>query len=184
MQCSQVEAGRVIWITGLSASGKTATATELVGKLRQEGRQVAFLDGDELRKIFTATANKDVHYTRDMRLKLAMQYSQLCYFLSRQGVLVVIATISLFEEVHKWNRDNLSNYFEVYLNVPLEELKRRDPKDIYKRFANGELSHVAGLDLAIDIPKSPDLILNFNENHSVEYYSNAIEQAIKYKVSS
>jgi adenylylsulfate kinase len=178
MQCSQVEAGGVIWITGLSASGKTSTAMELVCKLRQEGRQVAFLDGDELRKIFAATADKDMHYTRDMRLKLAMQYSQLCDFLSKQGMLVVIATISLFDEIHKWNRDNLSNYFEVYLNVPLEELKRRDPKDIYKRFANGELSQVAGLDLVIDIPQSPDLILNFNDNHSAAHCAGNIIKAI------
>ena len=73
-----------------------------------------------------------------------------------QGVDVAIATISLFREVHEWNRANLPGYVEIYLAVPMGELRRRDPKQIYARAARGELKDVAGLDFAIDEPQAPD----------------------------
>ena len=92
------------------------------------------LDGDELRDVFGATATNPQNYGRESRLALAMQYAHLCRVLAKQGHTVVIATISLFREVHSWNRVNLPDYFEAYLKVPVEELRRRDPKGIYRRF--------------------------------------------------
>jgi adenylylsulfate kinase-like enzyme len=119
------------------------------------------LDGDELREVFGAVAANAQNHGREGRVALSMRYSQLCRVISGQGVTVVIATISLFREVHIWNRANLPGYFEVYLKVPLSELRRRDPKGIYRRFDKGELSNVAGLDLSIDEPEAPDLVLEF-----------------------
>jgi adenylylsulfate kinase len=72
---------------------------------------------------------------------------------------VVTATISLFNEIHEWNRATLPGYFEVYLKVPIDELRRRDPKGIYRRFDAGELTHVAGLDLPIDEPEAADWVV-------------------------
>ena len=87
----------------------------------------------------------------------------MCKLLSSQGLTVVIATISMFEEVYVWNRKNLLNYFEVYLKVPIEELRHRDPKLIYQRYDSGELLNVADLDLAVDEPHNPNLILDFED---------------------
>ena len=56
-----------------------------------------------------------------------------------KGSIVVIATISMFDELYAWNRENTTNYFEVYLKVPLDELRRCDPKSTYQRYENGEL---------------------------------------------
>ena len=56
-----------------------------------------------------------------------------------KGSIVVIATISMFDELYAWNRENTTNYFEVYLKVPLDELRRCDPKSTYQRYVNGEL---------------------------------------------
>ena len=80
---------------------------------------------------------------------------------SSQNFTVVIATVSMFREVYAWNRANLPNYFEVYLKVPLEELRLRDPKKIYQRYDAGELNNVAGLDLCIDEPLEPHVTLDF-----------------------
>ena len=80
---------------------------------------------------------------------------------------MVIATISLFREVHAWNRAHLPGYFEVYLKVPLDELRRRDPKGIYRRFDACELTHVAGLDLPIDEPDTADWVVEFVPGRSV-----------------
>lgn len=157
----------VIWITGLSGAGKSTLAREVTARLRNSGRPVILLDGDELREVFGATSNKTDH-GRDRRLALAMQYAHLCRIIASQGVLVVIATISMFREVHAWNRIYLPNYFEVYLKVPVEELRRRDPKGIYRRFDAGELANVAGLDLPVDEPEAPDWTAHFDVQHGVE----------------
>lgn len=152
---------RVIWITGLSGAGKSTLAHEVVALLRAKDESVVMLDGDELREVFGAVAANAQNHGREGRLALAMQYAHLCRVIAAQGLTVVIATISLFREVHAWNRSNLPGYFEVYLKVPVEELRRRDPKGIYQRFDAGELTHVAGLDLAIDEPIAADWVVEF-----------------------
>jgi adenylylsulfate kinase len=155
------EPGQVIWITGLSGAGKSTLAHETVSLLRVAGNGVVMLDGDELRKVFGAVVENQQNHGRQGRLALAMQYAQLCRVIAAQGLTVVIATISLFREIHVWNRTNLPGYFEVYLKVPVEELRRRDPKKIYKRFDAGELKDVAGLDMPIDEPCSADWVVEF-----------------------
>jgi len=153
---------QVIWITGLSGAGKSTLAGDLVDRLRSRGESVVMLDGDELREVFGATAASSQNHGREGRLALAMQYAHLCRMIAAQGHTVVIATISLFREVHAWNRAHLPGYFEVYLKVPLEELGRRDPKGIYRRFHAGELHNVAGLDLPMDEPQAADWLVEFD----------------------
>lgn len=158
---------RVIWITGLSGAGKSTLVHEVVARLRAQGKTVVMLDGDELREVFGAAAVNAQNHGREGRLVLAMQYAHLCRVVASQGLTVVIATISLFKEVHAWNRANLPGYFEVYLKVPMEELRRRDPKGIYRRFDAGELTDVAGLDLPIDEPEASDWMVEFTPGRTV-----------------
>ncbi|WP_296752248.1 adenylyl-sulfate kinase [Thiobacillus sp.] len=162
-----MSAGKVIWITGLSGAGKSTTAREVVRRLREHGRHVVMLDGDELREVFGAVSANTENHGREGRLALAMQYAHLCRVIAAQGMTVVIATISLFKEIHAWNRANLPGYFEVYLKVPVDELRRRDPKGIYRRFDAGELSDVAGLDLPIDEPEAADWVAEFEPERGV-----------------
>ena len=168
----------IVWITGLSGAGKSTLAKHLVDLLRARGETVVFLDGDELREVFGATVASEANHGREARLALAMQYAKLCRVLSSQGLTVVIATISLFREIHEWNRTNLPGYFEVYLQVPLEELRRRDPKKIYRRFDAGELKYVAGLDLPVDLPESPDMIIEFDSVQSVSEVATRVLNSI------
>ena len=162
--------GKVIWITGFSGAGKTTLANKLSSEIVDKGFSVVRLDGDDLREVFGATAD----YGRNSRLKLSMQYAQLCKLLSAQGHIVIIATISMFREVYKWNRSNLPYYLEVYLKVPLQELRLRDPKGIYRRFDSGELKEVAGMDLAVDKPEMANLIFDYSSKLSVETMSKII----------
>ncbi len=156
----------VLWITGLSGAGKTTLAHRIAMRLRAKGIPVILLDGDVLREIFGIGIEQ--RHDRNSRLSLAFQYAHLCRILTQQGVTVVIATISLFQEIHAWNRANLPDYFEVYLKVPIDELRRRDPKGIYRRFDAGELINVAGLDLDIDEPELSNLVVEFQPNKSIE----------------
>lgn len=171
-------AGQVIWITGLSGAGKSTLAAELTSTLRSHGNFVVTLDGDELREVFGAAAANSLNHGRDGRLALAMQYAHLCRVIAAQGATVVIATISLFKEVHAWNRTYLPGYFEAYLKVPLHELRRRDPKGIYRRFDNGELSDVAGLDLAVDEPQMADWVVGYSPETSVSALAEQLMTAI------
>lgn len=159
---------RVVWITGLSGAGKSALATAIAERFKAQGECVVLLDGDELREVFGLAAANAQNHGREGRLALAMQYAHLGRVIAAQGLTVVIATISLFKEVHAWNRMHLPGYFEAYLKVPLEELRRRDPKGIYRRFDAGELTNVAGLDLSIDEPEAADWIAEYMSGKSVD----------------
>ena len=159
--------GQVIWITGLSGAGKTTVAAALDQCLRERGLIPILLDGDILRNLFKSTDEIGKTYNREARIKLALKYAHLCKTLSSQGFTVIIATISMYDKVYAWNRANLPNYFEIYLKVSLKELRRRDPKKIYQRYDAGDLSDVAGLDLAVDEPLEPHVILDFETHPSL-----------------
>jgi adenylylsulfate kinase len=70
----------------------------------------------------------------------------------------------MIHELHRWNRENLNHYLEVYLDVPIEELRRRDPKKIYERFFAGEITNVAGLDMEVEAPLAPHLHFVYDSN--------------------
>lgn len=164
----------VIWITGLSGAGKTTLAESVARKIRKDGRNIIHLDGDILREILGSDANDTTSLARDGRLELAMRYSRLCHLLSKQGVDVVISTISMFKQVHQWNRANISDYIEVYLKVPLNHLRHRDPKGIYSAFDQGLVRNVPGLDLVVDEPVDPNIILEFKDGMTIQFCVDAV----------
>ena len=156
--------GKVIWVTGLSGAGKSTLATGLSAELKRRGEQVILLDGDTLRKILHNKIDNTDQFTLAYRLELAMSYSRLCKALADQGFTVIISTISLFKEVYAWNKKNLPNYFQVYLDVPLSEREKRDPKGIYKRYREGKIINIVGLDQPFDEPVDPDWRPVFKSN--------------------
>lgn len=167
--------GRVYWITGLSGAGKTTLARKLQRHLRGQGRPTVRLDGDELREAFGCEAA----HARAERLALALSYARLCRLLANQGLDVVVATISLFHQVHEWNRKNLSAYLEILLDVPMEELCRRDPKRIYERVTRGEIVSVAGFDVAVEMPLAPHIVLEHRGDTSADATFFALLQAMR-----
>lgn len=148
--------GTVIWITGLSGAGKSTIGKIVYQELKNRKINAVFLDGDVIRDI----CDNDLGHTVEDRLINAKRLSKLCLFLSKQGLHVICSTMSLFKYCHTWNRENLKHYYEVYLNVPLEVLKKRDNKEIYSRSAKGKLTGVVGFDLDYDEPQNPDLIID------------------------
>ena len=155
---TQAEAsrGRVFWITGLSGAGKTTIGRELARRLRAAGRRIIFLDGDDLRAVIA----EDLGHGADDRRRSATRNARLCRLLAEQGYDVVCATISLFHEVQRWNRENIPGYREIYLRVPIEELRRRDGKGIYAKSEGAEARDVVGIDVPAEVPQAPDLVLD------------------------
>jgi adenylylsulfate kinase len=145
----------VIWIIGLSAAGKTTVARSLVARLREQQPNVILLDGDELREVW----GDDLGHTVPDRERNARRISHLCRLLDRQGMLVVAAVLSIFPEWQAWNRAQFSRYFEVFLDVPREELERRDRRGLYASARSGQVSDVVGVDIPFPRPPHADLVL-------------------------
>ena len=104
------QTGRVIWITGLSGAGKTTVAQAAARCLRLKGMHPVILDGDAVRDV---VCDPHTGHDRVSRLANAYRICRLAKLLADQGHLVLVATMSLFSEIHRWNREQLPNYLEV-----------------------------------------------------------------------
>lgn len=138
----------VIWITGLSGSGKTTLANALLHEARRSSKTLIHLDGDMIREVF----GNDLSYSMSDRLKNAKRISNLCKLLDDQGQNVVCSVLSIFSETHEWNRKNIKNYFQVFIDTPIDVLQHRDSKGLYKKFINGEATNVVGMDIEYEKP--------------------------------
>ena len=148
----------VIWIIGLSGSGKSTLANHLVKNMRDRNMQIVLLDGDVIRTLF----GNDVDHSIEGRKQNAERLSKLSYFLSKQGIHVVAAVLSIFPEWRSWNRDNISNYSEVYIQASIETLLKRDIKNLYKPALDGKIKNVVGVDIPFPEPDKPDLVIDNN----------------------
>ena len=147
--------GAVYWICGLAGSGKTSVAEKFSLLLTKKGVRPILLDGDYIRDSFDLP--KD--YTYEGRKKTARIYSKITKMLSDQGFSVVVSVIAMFEEIFEFNRKNIKNYVEVFLDVPLDELVKRNKKKLYSSFYEGKTRNIVGLDIKAEFPKKPDIIL-------------------------
>lgn len=150
----EMNTGVVYWVTGLSGAGKTTVGTMLFEHLRSMKPNVIRLDGDILREVF-----QSYDYSYDGRKALGFEYSRLCRMISAQGIDVVICTIAMYDDVRAWNRENIPEYREIFLEVSMEELMRRDQKGIYSRASRNEEKNVSGVNMETELPKHPDLII-------------------------
>jgi adenylylsulfate kinase len=154
----------VIWIIGMSATGKTTLAGQVVNRIRQSNRKVVLLDGDAIRTLF----GNDVDHTMEGRRRNAERLSYLSKFLADQEIHVVAAVLSIFPEWRLWNRQNIPDYAEVYVKASMQTLLRRDTKNLYARALKGEITNVVGVDLPFPEPESPELVID-NDVDLVEF---------------
>lgn len=149
----------IIWIIGLSGSGKTTLANEVINQIRAEKNNIVLIDGDMIREVF----GNDLGYSMDDRRKNAYRICQLGKFLNQQGVNVVCAILSIFPESRTWNRNNIDNYYEVFVDTPISTLIDRDSKGLYSKFKRGEIFNVAGMDIKFPRPDNADLVIKNNK---------------------
>lgn len=166
-----MDKGTLYWLTGLSGAGKTTIGNRLYYSMKTQKQNTIILDGDILKKI----AGKDLGYGREERLERAYRYSALCKLLTDQGINVVICTIAMFDEIRDWNRENIENYIEVFLDVSMDVLKRRNRKGLYSKGSG----NTAGIDIAIEYPKKPDIIIKNDGSQPLE---KSVKKILDYKV--
>jgi len=158
----------VVWLTGLSGSGKSTIADWLAGELQRRGLKVERLDGDTVRDIFPNTG-----FTRPERDAHLRRVGFLAGKLEQHGVFVVASFVSPYEESREYVRGLCRNFVLVHVATPLEECERRDVKGLYARARRGEIQHFTGINDPYEVPARPDLVLDTRDT-TVEAAGTAI----------
>jgi bifunctional enzyme CysN/CysC len=156
---------KVIWFTGLSGSGKSTIANALEKKLYQMGIRTYILDGDNIRHGLC----NDLGFKNSDRVENIRRVAEVAKLMVDAGVVVLTAFISPFESERQLARDlfEKDDFFEVFVDTPIELAEARDPKGLYKKARAGLLPHFTGIDSPYEPPKNPDLAV-FPQTHGVE----------------
>ena len=145
----------VIWIIGLSGAGKTTLAKSIKSDLKKRNIINIWLDGDKISKVF----RNDLGYSKEDRFKNSERISYLCKFFEEENINVICSILSNYEIHREWNRENIKNYYEIFIDCPIDQLIKRDNKGIYKDFLKGNAKNVIGMDLKFEVPSNPDMII-------------------------
>jgi len=173
-----MNSGSVIWVTGLSGAGKTSVGRIISETLKTTGANVFWMDGDEMRKVLGGKWG----YSSEERADLAHVYSRLAAKMAEEGIIVVCSVVALFDKIRQWNRENIPNYFEVYLRVPVSVLAQRDTKGYYKKFLGSD-DPESVVSSAFEMPKSPDVVIdNFGAIDAKESSRNILGQFLAARI--
>lgn len=148
----------LIWFTGLSGSGKSTLAVQLEAQLHARGFKTYLLDGDNIR----VGLNKDLEFTDEGRVENIRRIGEVSKLMLDAGIIVLSAFISPF----KIDRDLVKeivgpeNYFEVFVNAPLEVCEERDVKGLYKKARAGVVKNFTGVDSPYEMPANPNITIN------------------------
>lgn len=147
-----------LWLTGLSASGKSSLAEALAKALLADGVLCEVLDGDVIRQ----QLSRDLGFSREDRRENIRRVSSLCRELNDAGTLAIAALISPYREDRELARNNIGHaqFIEVHMATPLEVCEARDPKGLYRLARRGDVSCFTGISAPYEKPLTPDLSLN------------------------
>ncbi len=154
--------GIVIWFTGLSGSGKSTIANKLDVELNKKWLRTYILDGDNVRM----GLNKDLGFSPESRKENIRRISEVAKLFADSGTIVMTAFISPYREDRDSARDVIGkDYVEVFVNTPIEECIKRDPKGLYKKAIAGEIKGFTGIDAPYEEPLNSEITL---DNLSIE----------------
>lgn len=152
--------GATVWLTGLPSAGKTTIARALAVRLRDDGRRVEVLDGDELRTHLTA----DLGFSRADRDTNVRRVGFVARLLSRNGVIVLVPVIAPYastrEQVRAAHDADGTAFVEVHVATPLAVCVERDVKGLYAKQRAGQVTGLTGVDDPYEAPTSPELRLD------------------------
>ena len=152
-------AGCTVWLTGLSGSGKSTVAVELESRLVARGVHAARLDGDNVRHGLCA----GLGFSAEDRAENIRRVGEVAALFAESGAVCLCSFVSPYRA----DRDTARAlhaarglaFFEVFIDTPLDECERRDPKGLYKKARAGEIRGMTGLDDPYEPPESPELVL-------------------------
>ncbi|MBP5707989.1 MAG: adenylyl-sulfate kinase [Alphaproteobacteria bacterium] len=163
--------GVLIWITGFSGAGKTSIASALSDEMRRNNLVVIHIDGNVIRDLFPGLG-----YSMQDRLANAMRIAKMCAMITDQGVNVICSTISMFSEIHEFNRKHNDKFFTVVVNTDAKIIKSRDLRGIYTKNKD-----IVGITQTYVLPPNPDLVIcNDADNKQIDQ-AKKIFQCVKDK---
>jgi bifunctional enzyme CysN/CysC len=145
----------VLWFTGLSGSGKSTLANLLERRLHAEGRHTYVLDGDNIRH----GLNRDLGFTEADRVENIRRVSEVAALMADAGLLVIVSFISPYRAERRAAREKLpvGEFLEVFVDTPVEECRRRDPKGLYRKADAGLIRNFTGVDAPYEAPLDPEI---------------------------
>lgn len=148
----------VIWMTGISASGKSTIADALDIALAQQGRFTCIIDGDSVR----GGLCRDLGFSEGDRDENIRRVAEVARLMLDTGLIVIVALISPSSASRHYARSIIGNehFVEVHVDAPLETAEQRDPKGLYKKARSGLIKHFTGIDAHYDVPVFPEVHLD------------------------
>ncbi|MBK8502237.1 MAG: adenylyl-sulfate kinase [Saprospiraceae bacterium] len=147
----------VLWFTGLSGSGKSTIAVALERELFSQGYVAQVLDGDNIRH----GINSNLGFSLEDRYENIRRIAEIAKLYLESGIIAICSFISPTREIRKMARDIIGDkdFFEVYIDTPLEVCEQRDVKGLYKKARAGEIKGFTGIDSPYEVPKLADLTI-------------------------
>ena len=160
------QTGRVVWLTGLSGSGKSTIANLVEKRLLANGRHTYILDGDNIRH----GLNKDLGFTDADRVENIRRVAEVARLMVDAGLIVLVSFISPFRAERRMARDLMGEgeFIEVFVDTPLAEAERRDVKGLYKKARAGQLKNFTGIDSPYEAPEHPEIRIDTTETSPEE----------------
>jgi len=148
----------VLWLTGLSGSGKSTIANALEKQLYAEGKKTYVLDGDNIRH----GLNKDLGFTDKDRVENIRRVAEVAKLMCDAGLIVITAFISPFRAEREMARSLFQSgeYKEIFIATPLKIAEQRDPKGLYKKARSGEIPNFTGINSPYEKPIKPELTID------------------------
>jgi len=148
---------RCVWFTGLSGAGKSTVANLLERRLSALGHHTYLLDGDNLRH----GLNRDLGFTAEARVENVRRVAEVAHLMVDAGLIVLVCVISPFRSEREFARSLFAEgeFIEVFVDTPLEECERRDPKGLYRKARAGEISNFTGIDSPYEAPEAAEVHL-------------------------
>ncbi|HEY8687484.1 MAG TPA: adenylyl-sulfate kinase [Chloroflexota bacterium] len=162
-----MEEGFTLWFTGLSGAGKSTLAELVEQRLREWGRRVELLDGDEIRK----NLSQGLGFSKADRDANILRIAFVARLLSRNGVVAITAAISPYRAIRDQARGEILRFVEVFVDCPLEVCEQRDVKGLYKKARSGEIKQFTGISDPYEPPENPEIHLHTeleNQEQDVE----------------
>ncbi len=161
--------GKVVWLTGLSGSGKTTIALQLEKELYKLGFLVQILDGDNIR----AGINNNLSFSEGDRTENIRRIAEVSKLFLNCGVITINCFVSPTIKMRQIAEKIIGkeNYYEIFINADLETCEKRDVKGLYKKARNGEIKNFTGIDSQYEKPNNPSLEVNTSQlsiNQSIE----------------
>ena len=156
----------VLWFTGLSGSGKSTIANLVERKLHAAGRHTIMLDGDNVRH----GLNRDLGFTEADRVENIRRVAEVAALMAEAGLIVLVSFISPYRAERQMARELLpaGEFMEVFVDTPIEECRRRDPKGLYAKVDAGFIKNFTGVDAPYEAPEAPEMHIRTTEGSAEE----------------